>query len=346
MAEEGEASLGRKKTRITPPPPPSLPHVTGSNGSFGDIDEIIIEESQGNGANLESAVGTEFAEEHEEEPMDTSPGVDEQVSPERTSPSPVVADVTVTDGDALRCGVCFLALRPPIFQCEVGHVVCSSCRDKLEDESAAAGNKCHVCGVAMTTRGYRRCHAMERLVDSIRVPCPYATHGCAATPAFHGRDAHALACPHAPCPCPGKACGFVGSTAALLDHFAATHSWPIATNVRAGERFTARLRYGFNFVLLADDDGGVDQKRLFLLNWTRDSLGDAVSVICIHPHASGGSASDAQPQCELVFSRYGDDGTLYTRHYQKSEFQVACTDLFDGLPSTDVASSQSHYLTS
>ncbi|KAF8765994.1 hypothetical protein HU200_007929 [Digitaria exilis] len=333
MAEEGEASVSRKKTRITPPPS-SVPHGTGSNGSFGDIDEIIIEESQGNGVNLESAVGTEFAEEHEEEPMDTSTGVDEQVSPEPASPSPVVADVTVTDGDALRCGVCFLALRPPIFQvrrstsprrvtnytnalqCEVGHVVCSSCRDKLEDESAAAaaGKKCHVCGPVPRHGAARGLHPR---------PCPYAAHGCTATPAYHGRDAHALACPHAPCPCPGKACGFIGSTAALLDHFAATHTWPIATNVRAGERFTARLRFGFNFV-----------ERLFLLNWTRESLGDAVSVICIHPHATG-SASDAQAQCELVFSRYGDDGTLYTRHYQKSEFQVACTDLYDGLPSTD-----------
>nr|CAB3460262.1 unnamed protein product [Digitaria exilis] len=301
MAEEGEASVSRKKTRITPPPS-SVPHGTGSNGSFGDIDEIIIEESQGNGVNLESAVGTEFAEEHEEEPMDTSTGVDEQVSPEPASPSPVVADVTVTDGDALRCGVCFLALRPPIFQCEVGHVVCSSCRDKLEDESAAAaaGKKCHVCGVAMTTRGYSRCHAMERLVDSIRVPARVRLHR------LHSR---------APGPLRRHT------------HLADRHQRKGRREVHGPPPLWLQLRR-------PADDGGVDQERLFLLNWTRESLGDAVSVICIHPHATG-SASDAQAQCELVFSRYGDDGTLYTRHYQKSEFQVACTDLYDGLPSTD-----------
>jgi E3 ubiquitin-protein ligase SIAH1 len=37
-------------------------------------------------------------------------------------------------------------------------------------------------------------------------------------------------------------------------------------------------------------------------------------------------------QCELIFSRY-DDGSLCLSHYhQKSDFQVACTDLSDGLP--------------
>ncbi|CAN6336288.1 unnamed protein product [Urochloa humidicola] len=89
-----------------------------------------------------------------------------------------VADVTVEDADALDCGVCFLPLKAPIFQCEVGHVVCSPCCDKLK-----ATGKCHVCGVATTS--YRRCHAMERMVESIHVPCPHAAHGCTARPAYH-----------------------------------------------------------------------------------------------------------------------------------------------------------------
>jgi E3 ubiquitin-protein ligase SIAH1 len=36
-------------------------------------------------------------------------------------------------------------------------------------------------------------------------------------------------------------------------------------------------------------------------------------------------------QCELIFSRYGH-GSLCRSHYQKSDFQAACTDLSDGLP--------------
>ncbi|CAN6326725.1 unnamed protein product [Urochloa humidicola] len=42
-----------------------------------------------------------------------------------------------------------LPLKPPIYQCEVGHVVCSLCCDKLK-----ATGKCHVC--RRTTGGFRR----------------------------------------------------------------------------------------------------------------------------------------------------------------------------------------------
>jgi hypothetical protein len=61
-------------------------------------------------------------------------------------------------------------------------------------------------------------------------------------------------------------------------------------------------------------------------------LGHAVSVVRavhggIHPHATSAATASGivQPvpaQCELIFSRYGDD-SLCRRHYQKSDFQVA-----------------------
>ncbi|TVU17712.1 hypothetical protein EJB05_33763, partial [Eragrostis curvula] len=85
------------------------------------------------------------------------------------------AYVAEEDTDAMDCGVCFLPLKPPIFQCEVGHVVCAPCRDGL----AAAGNgKCHVWGVATV---YRQCHAMERLLESIHIACPNAPRGWRTT---------------------------------------------------------------------------------------------------------------------------------------------------------------------
>jgi E3 ubiquitin-protein ligase SIAH1 len=37
-------------------------------------------------------------------------------------------------------------------------------------------------------------------------------------------------------------------------------------------------------------------------------------------------------QCELIFSRYGDGSLCLSHYHQKSDFQVACTDLSDGLP--------------
>nr|CAB3463961.1 unnamed protein product [Digitaria exilis] len=80
-------------------------------------------------------------------------------------------------------------------------MLCLPCHDKLKGIG-----KCHVCGVAMAG-GYRRCHGMERLVDSLRAACPNAPYGCAETPPYHGRDEHIRTCPHAPCHCPGgEAC--------------------------------------------------------------------------------------------------------------------------------------------
>ncbi|KAB8098161.1 hypothetical protein EE612_027161 [Oryza sativa] len=245
----------------------------------------------------------------------------EQASSAR--PVVAVAGVTVEDADALECGVCCLPLRPPIFQCEVGHVVCAPCRDKL-----APAGRCHVCRAAVAGGEYRRCHALERLVDAIRVACPHAAHGCGATPAYHALDAHRRACPHAPCRCPGESCGFAGSTAALLDHFAAAHAWPCVADVRAGE--THRLHDGFNFHRVEHRGGG--DHRLIMLNMTREPLGRAISVLCIHPHA----APAAEMQCELRLhvSRPADDagGGLCISHYQKSVFHIGYSDLADGVP--------------
>nr|CAB3460258.1 unnamed protein product [Digitaria exilis] len=184
--------------------------------------------------------------------------VDEGVAAKEVSgsggPAMALLNLTVANADALHCVVCSLSLKPPIFQCDEGHMVCSPCSDKLK----GAGGKCHVCGVAMAG-GYRRCHGMERLVDSLRAACPNAAYGCAATPPYHGREEHIRACPHPQCYCPGEACGFAGSTAALRDHIASAHGWPYQREPWSRSSFNMNLRDGFNFVVSAKDD-------LFLLN--------------------------------------------------------------------------------
>ncbi|WVZ96356.1 hypothetical protein U9M48_042008, partial [Paspalum notatum var. saurae] len=167
------------------------------------------------------------------------------------------------------CGFCFLSLQPPIFQCAVEHVVCSPCRDKLKDARI-----CHAYGVPMP-RGYLRCRVMERLVDSLVVPCPHATGGCTATPAYLGQDEHLRTCAHAPRRCPGEACGFTGSVAALLDHITVAHGWPCtAEALDKSSWFYLDLVDGFNFVATVD---GPAAAHLILLNVARLSFGRAVS---------------------------------------------------------------------
>ncbi|TVU17672.1 hypothetical protein EJB05_33722 [Eragrostis curvula] len=73
---------------------------------------------------------------------------------------------------------------------------------------------------------------------------------------------------------------------------------------------------------------------LFLLNMERKQFGRAISVLCIHPDASGSLSPSKEIKCELVYSGYvsSKDGDQVVSHYQQSEFRVACTDLSNGLP--------------
>ncbi|CAN6358568.1 unnamed protein product [Urochloa humidicola] len=246
--------------------------------------------------------------------------------------------VTVDDTDALDCGVCYLPLKPPIFQCAVGHVVCSLCRDKLKDS-----RKCHVC--RGTTGGFRRCHAMERLVESSRVSCPNAAYGCTTRPPYHDQKGHHQLCLHAPCQCPSETCSFIGSVEALLDHFASVHGWPCSTKVRINEISYIYLKDGFNFIRLDDDQDATtrdDSQCLFLLDVKRQALSLAISVLLIHPHAS---VDDQQPclkhmNCELTYSQGAvsivrQRSDLVMSHDQRSKFIVTCTDLSKGLPNPD-----------
>ncbi|TVU17748.1 hypothetical protein EJB05_33803, partial [Eragrostis curvula] len=248
-----------------------------------------------------------------------------------------VAYIGEEDADALDCGVCFQPLKPPIFQCNVGHVVCSLCRDKLK-----ATGKCHVCGIS--TGDYSRCHDMERLLECIRIKCPNASYGCTASLRYCDKNSHCRTCPHAPCHCPGEGCSFIGSTTALWDHFAGVHGWSCTSKIRAGSKCTLSLHDGFNFLLAnCDAEGGegmtatptAGNEWLFLLNVVRQPLDRAISMLCIHPHAG---INAKEMECSLMYSQYGrvvnncHGGDRLTSHYQNSSFRVACTDLSHGLP--------------
>ncbi|XP_039840770.1 uncharacterized protein LOC120700583 [Panicum virgatum] len=126
-------------------------------------------------------------------------------------------------------------------QCDVGHVLCSPCRDRLKDK-----RRCHVCR-GRTTGGFRRCHAMESVVESARVACPNAAWRS-----------------------PGDACSFVvGRMEVLLVHLAdaGVHGWPCSARVRTCEMSSRiRLKDGFNLsravsVLLHPRAAAVDDQR-------------------------------------------------------------------------------------
>ncbi|KAM0857752.1 hypothetical protein ACQ4PT_048296 [Festuca glaucescens] len=152
------------------------------------------------------------------------------------SESEVLMNITVGNAKAfLHCCVCRLPLKPPIFQCDAGHAVRSTSRDELVGRGT--GRTYILC----RGPGYRRCSFIEGLVESLRVACPNAAHGCDATPSYYDLHAHRMACAHAPgTRCPVRGCAFVAPMAELLDHFTAVHGWPLTTEERVGKELPHR----------------------------------------------------------------------------------------------------------
>ncbi|KAJ0239928.1 hypothetical protein HA466_0226410 [Hirschfeldia incana] len=62
----------------------------------------------------------------------------------------------------LDCPICVEPLSIPIFQCDNGHLACSSCCPKLK-------NKCPSCALPV---GHSRCRAMETVLKSVSPPMP------------------------------------------------------------------------------------------------------------------------------------------------------------------------------
>ncbi|GJM94630.1 hypothetical protein PR202_ga11292 [Eleusine coracana subsp. coracana] len=167
---------------------------------------------------------------------------------------------------------------------------------------------------------------MERLVESIRVQCPNAVHGCTARPTYYNRHCHCQTCPYTPWQCPGDACDFVGSMDSLLDHLAGLHGWSCPIAAVDNEAFSVCLHGGFNFFLVdvinGEDDGSLPTSQcLILMNVTRPAYGCTISVLCMLPDAAA-TASDQELslkelQCELQYSHRGS-GKL-KEHDQKSK---------------------------
>nr|CAB3460260.1 unnamed protein product [Digitaria exilis] len=120
----------------------------------------------------------------------------------------------------------------------------------------------------------------------------------------------------APCHCPGEACGFAGSTAALRDHVASAHGWPVEVEPSLHSPFSVRLRDGFNFVVSVDGDH-------FLLNVSRHRFIHTVSAVCIRRPTVPGSEKGAF----VLETSY--DASF---HKQATSFEVADSDLADGCP--------------
>ncbi|CAM0884922.1 unnamed protein product [Alopecurus aequalis] len=178
------------------------------------------------------------------------------------------SDVTM-DLAVLDCPICYHPLRPPIFQCTVGHTICSSCHEKLSD-------KCHFCSLPTV---YSRCHMVERVIESIKVACSNGNHGCTARMAYYQKEDHEKGCQHTPCFCPAIDCSFSAPTTKLLDHLSGQHNW---TCPKVPYRKALGIRLQVGSTVLVGEDG-----QLFMVSMRRRPIGGVILVCLMQPQITG-----------------------------------------------------------
>lgn len=231
----------------------------------GEVNDEDVEEGQED-REEEGGGDQEDADDLEEEEAREEDGESRGSGGENSSSGVAVR----IDTDVLDCSICFEPLRPPLFQCRNGHVACSSCCAKLL-------NKCHIC---YDTTGYSRCLILEKVIESIKIPCSNAEYGCKRTFSYSQKHAHEMTCIHAPCFCPMNNCSFCGSTRMLSAHFSRNHHHSAKT-FWYDRPFKVSFEQTEPFLVLYGEDS-----HLFLLfNSNGKPSGYALSMACIRPSA-------------------------------------------------------------
>ncbi|WJX58586.1 RING-type E3 ubiquitin transferase [Trifolium repens] len=177
----------------------------------------------------------------------------------------------VSNSKLLDCYICFQPLSIPVFQCDNGHIVCSTCCPKLK-------NKCQKCSFRISSK---RCKVIDNLLSSIEMPCRNAKHGCREKIRYIGNRKHEEECIHEPCYCPFSSCDFVASSEVLSNHLSLKHGDSLI-EFCYGNSFIVSLKSNDETIVLQEEN----DDKLFILNNSTMILGNVVNICCIGPNSS------------------------------------------------------------
>ena len=115
--------------------------------------------------------------------------------------------------EEVECVVCLETPRSdPVFQCDHGHILCTSCHEKLSD--------CPVCKVKL---GNTRCLSVEKILAKYPRPCRFDEYGCNVKKTASELDAHQEVCIYKPILCPSLNCEELFPIIETLDHMDRNH---------------------------------------------------------------------------------------------------------------------------
>ncbi|CAH8277328.1 unnamed protein product [Arabidopsis lyrata] len=174
--------------------------------------------------------------------------------------------------EILDCPICYEAFTIPIFQCDNGHLACSSCCPKLN-------NKCPACASPV---GHNRCRAMESVLESILVPCPNAKLGCTKKFSYGKESTHEKECIFSQCSCPALDCNYTCSYKDLYRHYHTTHLEVYHLNkFCCGSFFSIRINISEKMLIRLE----YTKALLFAVQCFQEPYGVYVTVSCIAPSA-------------------------------------------------------------
>ncbi|GER46716.1 E3 ubiquitin-protein ligase [Striga asiatica] len=117
--------------------------------------------------------------------------------------------------ELLECPVCTNSMYPPIHQCHNGHTLCSTCKTRVH-------NRCPTCRQEL---GDIRCLALEKVAESLELPCKFFSLGCPEIFPYYAKLKHEALCNFRPYSCPyaGSECAFTGDIPFVVSHLRDDH---------------------------------------------------------------------------------------------------------------------------
>ncbi|XP_022867030.1 E3 ubiquitin-protein ligase SINAT5-like [Olea europaea var. sylvestris] len=131
--------------------------------------------------------------------------------------------------ELLECPVCTNSMYPPIHQCHNGHTLCSTCKMRVH-------NRCPTCRQEL---GDIRCLALEKVAESLELPCKYYFLGCSEIYPYYSKLKHEAVCNFRPynCPYAGSECSVTGDIPLLVAHLRDEHKVDMHTGCTFNHRY-------------------------------------------------------------------------------------------------------------
>nr|CAD1822324.1 unnamed protein product [Ananas comosus var. bracteatus] len=113
--------------------------------------------------------------------------------------------------------------------CQNGHTLCSTCKSRVH-------NRCPTCRQEL---GDIRCLALEKVAESLELPCKYYSLGCPEIFPYYSKLKHEAQCNFRPYTCPyaGSECSVVGDIPFLVTHLRDDHKVDMHTGCTFNHRY-------------------------------------------------------------------------------------------------------------